>query len=148
MTYEDHGMQVASGPRGGMPVKVKVAVVGLWLSVAIYGLGMVLMVGEAISKVEHGQDGAPAYLAGAALVLALVGALVLAAVLTMRGNQVGRMLGIGMEIFLLFCAGLGTIGALVSTDPVGIAIALVPAVVAVGVIWMLFTSDAREWFDR
>lgn len=148
MTDEAHGMRIASEPRFDMPTKVKVAVVGLWISVAIYGLGVALMVGEALSKVEHGQDGAPAYLAGAAMVLVLVALLVVAAVLTMRGNRVGRGLAIGMELFLLCCAGLGTIGALVSLDPVGIAVALVPVVIATGVVWMLFTSDAREWFDR
>lgn len=148
MTHEDQDMRIASEPRRTMPTKVKVAVVGLWLSVVIYGFGVALMVGEALSKVEHGQDGAPAYLAGAAMVLVLVALVVVAAVLTMRRNRVGRGLAIGMELFLLFCAGFGTIGALVSLDPVGIAIALVPVVIATGVVWMLFTSDTREWFNR
>jgi hypothetical protein len=138
----------ASGPRPErpehperMPRKVKWAIAGLVFQALGNGLGALVLLSEAQSRVDHGQDGADKLrLVGA---VSLVAAVLLAACVVgaVRGAPWVWWLAVGLEAITMLSALI----ALINTSAPGVGVGMG---IAAGIIALLSAPESQRWFGR
>jgi hypothetical protein len=108
----------------------------LWLEAAFLVLGILAVLLEAKSKVDHGQSGADLLIFAAVLCLPIVAALATSAVLALRGTSWIWWLAGALQIFFAFVGVIVVIAG---------GIAMLPYVaVPAAILWLLATRDSAS----
>jgi hypothetical protein len=105
----------------------------LWLEAAFLVLGIVLLLLEAKSKVDHGQRGAGELMAAAALSLPFVALLATCAVLALRGTRWVWWLAGALQIFFALVGVITVIAG---------GIVMLPYIaVPAAILWLLHSAS-------
>lgn len=124
-----------------IPGKIKWAIAGLAFQTLGNGLGALVLLAEAQSRVDHGQDGAGTLRMFGVISVVVAVLLAVCAVMAIRGAAWVWPLAIGLEVITV----LSGLFALLSAGAPGAGIGIL---IGGGIIALLSAPESQLWFGR